>query len=47
MTASADVRTVLRQVAEHAGRLSIDICDIAGEIDGTATRVEHQCEAFN
>jgi methyl-accepting chemotaxis protein len=44
MAASADVRNVLRQVAEHAGRLGIDICDIAGEIDGTATRVEHSAK---
>jgi methyl-accepting chemotaxis protein len=41
---AADVDSILHQIGEHAGRLGIDIRDIAREIDGTATRIEHSAK---
>jgi methyl-accepting chemotaxis protein len=44
MAVPTDVSSILRQMAERAGRLGIDIRNIAGEIDGTATRVGHSAK---
>jgi methyl-accepting chemotaxis protein len=39
-----EANSILRQIAEQAGRLGMEICDIAGDIDGTAARVKRQAE---
>jgi methyl-accepting chemotaxis protein len=45
MTGSGpDANRILREIADQAGRLGIEICDIAGDIDGTAARVKRQAE---
>ncbi len=45
MTGSApDSDRILREIADQAGTLGLEICDIAGDIDGTAARVARQAE---
>ena len=45
MTASApDANAILHRIADQAGKLGMEICDIAGDIDGTAARVKRQAE---
>ncbi|MGO8915577.1 MAG: methyl-accepting chemotaxis protein [Stellaceae bacterium] len=43
-TSGRDADSILREIADQAGRLGIEICDIAGDIDGTAARVKRQAE---
>src|SRR5579872_1064040 len=36
----------MRQIADHAGKLGIEICDIAGNVEEDSNRVKHQAERF-
>jgi len=43
MTGSGrDTDSILREIADQAGRLGMEICDVAGDIDGTAASVARQ-----
>jgi methyl-accepting chemotaxis protein len=37
-------RTVFGEIAEQAGKLGIEICDVSGHVEEVATRVQHQAQ---
>src|SRR5690242_15461645 len=41
-TSQTNLASSLRQIADQAGKLGIEICDIAGDIDDTAARATEQ-----
>ncbi len=44
MGSEVDANSILSQIADQAGKLGMEICDIAGDVDGTAARVKRQAE---
>jgi len=45
-SAKADNLAIMRELAEHAGKLGIEICDIAGNVEEVAVQAKQQAELF-
>jgi methyl-accepting chemotaxis protein len=46
MAAEDKAAAIVSDISEQAGRLGIEICDIAGNVEDVATHVKHQADLF-